>query len=724
MPVKTTIQIRRDSASNWSSQVLAAGELALDTTAMRLKIGDGSTAWSSLGYLKAGSASILDTARTINGVSFDGSANITVTAAAGTLTGSSLNSGITGSSLTSVGTITSGTWSGSFGAVSGANLTSLTADNLSGTIPSAVLGNSRMYVGRTSIPLNQTSGNIPLSGLTQITFYGSTSGTVVLKPSAVSGTTTLTMPATSGTLALTTDGVVANDGTLTLAVSGTGLSGSASFTANQSGNSTFTVTSNATSSNTPSTIVARDASGNFAAGTINGTTVPSNKTLVVTTDINSTVQPYNADTTGIVSGTGYLYNTAGTWSYKNETYLTTSAASSTYLTSSTAASTYLTQSSASSTYLTSATASSTYLTSATASSTYLTQSSASNTYVPTSAIGSSVQAYNSSLGAIAALLSTGTGYLYNTAGTWSYKNETYLTTSAASSTYLTQSSASSTYLTQSSASSTYLTSATAASTYITPSAVASAYLTQANAATTYLTSSALTASPTISHLNLSAGTSGAGGAPLYLNSGTSLATPVNGALEYDGSKLYFTPSATTRKTVAYVEDTGYVTLASGSVGYSGGPSTNVALTTSLVSTGYRKLFVVFQGTNAGAGTFSIKLNSTTTGGYQYTYHNFGTTTTVVTGVSPTTTTAIPTFATQSTGTAYNVGNAGSIGTGETVTVEIDEPGSSGYWKNVKWSNGGGYGYGANTNITAPITALYYTAQTATPAFYWTIYGVK
>jgi hypothetical protein len=63
-------------------------------------------------------------------------------------------------------------------------------------------------------------------------------------------------------------GAVPGDGTLTLAVSGTGLSGSASFTANQSSGSTFTVTSNATSANTVSTLVARDASGNFSAGTI------------------------------------------------------------------------------------------------------------------------------------------------------------------------------------------------------------------------------------------------------------------------------------------------------------------------------------------------------------------------------------------------------------------------------------------------------------------------
>lgn len=62
-----------------------------------------------------------------------------------------------------------------------------------------------------------------------------------------------------------------NNGTLTLGVSGTGLSGSATFTADQAGNSTFTVTSNATSANTAGAIVARDASGNFSAGTITAT---------------------------------------------------------------------------------------------------------------------------------------------------------------------------------------------------------------------------------------------------------------------------------------------------------------------------------------------------------------------------------------------------------------------------------------------------------------------
>jgi hypothetical protein len=68
------------------------------------------------------------------------------------LTGTTLPSSIVASSLTSVGTITSGTWSGSFGAVSGANLTSLNASNLaSGTVADArISGNYTGFTGITS----------------------------------------------------------------------------------------------------------------------------------------------------------------------------------------------------------------------------------------------------------------------------------------------------------------------------------------------------------------------------------------------------------------------------------------------------------------------------------------------------------------------------------------------------------------------------------------------
>ena len=77
----------------------------------------GLTSVSSTGFTgaltgNASTATTLATARNINGVSFNGSADITVTAAAGTLSGATLSSGVTASSLTSVGTLTSLTVSG------------------------------------------------------------------------------------------------------------------------------------------------------------------------------------------------------------------------------------------------------------------------------------------------------------------------------------------------------------------------------------------------------------------------------------------------------------------------------------------------------------------------------------------------------------------------------------------------------------------------------------
>ena len=147
---------------------------------------------------------------------------------------------------------------------------------------------------------------------------GATSGTITLTPAAVAGTTTITLPAVTGTVvttgdtgsvtsAMIADGAIVNGdisasaaiavsklaastisgitlgsnlNTLTLGVSGTGLSGSTTY--NGSATATFTVTSNATNANTASTIVSRDASGNFSAGTI---TASLNGTATTATNI-------------------------------------------------------------------------------------------------------------------------------------------------------------------------------------------------------------------------------------------------------------------------------------------------------------------------------------------------------------------------------------------------------------------------------------------------------
>jgi hypothetical protein len=132
---------------------------------------------------------------------------------------------------------------------------------------------------------------------------------------------------TNGTVTAWADVPPPNDGALTLTVAGTGLSGSASFSANQAGNSTFTVTSNATSANTVGAIVARDGSGNFTAGTITAalsgnattaTTLATGRTIAITGDLTYTSGSFNGS--GNVTGTGTLANsgvTAGTYGGNN-----------------------------------------------------------------------------------------------------------------------------------------------------------------------------------------------------------------------------------------------------------------------------------------------------------------------------------------------------------------------------------------------------------------------
>jgi len=126
--------------------------------------------------------------------------------------------------------------------------------------------------------LNQSTTGNATTATTATNLAGGSAGTVPYQSAA--GTTAMLAAGSSGQV-LQSNGAsapswvaataAANNGTLTMAVSGTGLSGSQTFTANQAGNATFTVTSNATNANTGSTIVARDASGNFSAGTITAT---------------------------------------------------------------------------------------------------------------------------------------------------------------------------------------------------------------------------------------------------------------------------------------------------------------------------------------------------------------------------------------------------------------------------------------------------------------------
>ena len=198
----------------------------------------------------------------------------------GTLASARISGSYTG--ITGVGTLTAGTWTASTigAAYGGTGLTSYAVGDIVYASGSTTL----------SKLAGVATGNVLLSGgVTTAPSYGKVgltthvSGTLPIANGGTNSTTATgafdnlapTQTGNSGNY-LTTNGATTswaavpapNNGTLTMAVSGTGLSGSASFTADQAGASSFTVTSNATNANTASTIVARDASGNFSAGTI------------------------------------------------------------------------------------------------------------------------------------------------------------------------------------------------------------------------------------------------------------------------------------------------------------------------------------------------------------------------------------------------------------------------------------------------------------------------
>jgi hypothetical protein len=160
----------------------------------------------------------------------------------------------------------------------------------------------------TDVPtLNQNTSGNATTATTATNLASGSAGTIPYQSAA--GTTAMLAAGSSGQV-LQSNGAAApswaaataaaNNGTLTLAVSGTGLSGSATFTANQSTSSTFTVTSNATSANTVSTIVARDASGNFSAGTITATLSGNASTATSATSATTatTATTANATATG------------------------------------------------------------------------------------------------------------------------------------------------------------------------------------------------------------------------------------------------------------------------------------------------------------------------------------------------------------------------------------------------------------------------------------------
>ena len=308
-------------------------------------------------------------------------ANIT----SGTLPVARLNGSYTG--ITGVGTLAAGTWNGSTIAAiyGGTGLTSFvqgdllyaTSSTTVGRLADEVAGNALLSGGVGGDPAwgkiglgTHVSGTLPVgnggTGATTLSGYvfGNGTGAFTASASIPNSATTATSANTAnaivardasgnfsagtitaalnGNATTATTAANVNNGTLTLAVSGTGLSGSATFTANQSGTSTFTVTSNATSANTVSTVVARDGSGNFSAGTITAalsgnattaTTLQTARTIGgVSFNGSANINLPGVNTAGNQNTTGTAANVTGTVAIANGgTGATTAAAARTNL---------------------------------------------------------------------------------------------------------------------------------------------------------------------------------------------------------------------------------------------------------------------------------------------------------------------------------------------------------------------------------------------------------
>ncbi|WP_374506669.1 beta strand repeat-containing protein, partial [Flavobacterium sp.] len=154
--------------------------------------------------------------KNINGVAFDGSADITVAAAAGTLTGTTLASNVVSSSLTSVGTITTGTWNGTTIAIANGGTGATTKTTAFDALSPMTTAGDIIYGGTNGTGTRLAKG---------------TDGQVLTLASGVptwaSGVSTITSKTSSYTLTTSDNYVIASSGsgitfTLPTAVGNTG----------------------------------------------------------------------------------------------------------------------------------------------------------------------------------------------------------------------------------------------------------------------------------------------------------------------------------------------------------------------------------------------------------------------------------------------------------------------------------------------------------------------
>ena len=293
----------------------------------------GSTSGNAATATLATTATTLATPRAINGTAFDGSAPITVTADASTLTGSTLNATVTGSSLTSVGTLANLTVTAPIvGSVNGNAATVTTNANLTGDVTS--VGNATTLTNAaviTKVLTGYTAGAATVAATDNILeAIQKVDGNDALKaplasptfsgtPSLPTGTTGITQTALTSNTTLATTAYA--DAAAGAAVTGkqntlTNSSGLAGALNDETGTGLAVFATNPilTTPNlgTPSTLVGTNITGTAAGLTAGKVTTNANLTGDVTSVGNSTtVGKINGTSLSSLS-TGILKNTTST----------------------------------------------------------------------------------------------------------------------------------------------------------------------------------------------------------------------------------------------------------------------------------------------------------------------------------------------------------------------------------------------------------------------------
>jgi len=260
------IQLRRGTAAQWTSAnpTLASGEIGIETDTKKEKVGDGTTAWNSLGYFNVNGISFGTTGLT---PSTSTSGNVTV---AGTLVVANGGTGLTtipagnvviGNGTSALYGIAPGTAGNVLTSIAGAWVSNAAVGgggSPGGSTTQVQFNNSGSFAGDANLTFSGstlTSANLIVSNLTvsQAVFSSATkqlvsnpitgTGSVVMNASPIITSPSLITPAlgspASGNMAATTNIPVANaTGTLAVANGGTGLTSTPANGALDIGNGT------------------------------------------------------------------------------------------------------------------------------------------------------------------------------------------------------------------------------------------------------------------------------------------------------------------------------------------------------------------------------------------------------------------------------------------------------------------------------------------------------